>query len=141
MAGGFGVEWYFGYASPHSDLTCQDFRSRDLFWDQNRVALEFFENDLTFWKMKPSDHLTKDLRSWCMAREGEQYVVFIPPGLSTTSINLGKSKNRYSVRWYNPREGGAMKKGSVRKLKGGGMVDLGFPPSDKDKDWVVVIRK
>lgn len=141
MAGGFGVEWYFGYASPHSDLTCQDFRSRDLFWDQNRVALEFFENDLTFWKMKPSDHLTKDLRSWCMAREGEQYVVFIPPGLSTTSINLGKPKNRYSVRWYNPREGGAMKEGSVRKLKGGGMVDLGFPPSDKDKDWVVVIRK
>jgi hypothetical protein len=33
MAGGYGVEWYFGYASPHSDLTCQDFRSRDLFWD------------------------------------------------------------------------------------------------------------
>lgn len=31
MAGGYGVEWYFGYASPNSDLTCQDFRSRDLF--------------------------------------------------------------------------------------------------------------
>ncbi|MDX1285411.1 MAG: DUF5060 domain-containing protein, partial [Draconibacterium sp.] len=38
MAGGYGVEWYFGYDSPHSDLTCQDFRSRDLFWDQNRYA-------------------------------------------------------------------------------------------------------
>ena len=43
MGGGFGVEWYFGYASPHSDLTCEDFRSRDLFWDQNRHALWFFE--------------------------------------------------------------------------------------------------
>jgi hypothetical protein len=33
MAGGAGVEYYFGYQRPQSDLTCQDFRSRDLMWD------------------------------------------------------------------------------------------------------------
>jgi len=49
LAGGFGVEWYFGYASPNSDLTCEDFRSRDLFWDQNKHALHFFENEIPFW--------------------------------------------------------------------------------------------
>ena len=50
MAGGFGVEWYFGYDSPNSDLSCQDFRSRDLFWDQNRYALQFFKQ-IPFWEM------------------------------------------------------------------------------------------
>jgi hypothetical protein len=29
LAGGWGTEWYFGYKHPHSDLTCEDFRSRD----------------------------------------------------------------------------------------------------------------
>ncbi len=36
MAGAWGTEWYFGYEHPHSDLSCQDYRSRDLFWDQGR---------------------------------------------------------------------------------------------------------
>jgi len=57
MAGGFGVEWYFGYASPNSDLTCEDFRSRDLFWDQNRHALHFFEKEIPFWEMAPANQL------------------------------------------------------------------------------------
>jgi hypothetical protein len=29
MAGGAGVEWYFGYQQPHTDLNCEDWRSRD----------------------------------------------------------------------------------------------------------------
>ena len=41
MAGGAGVEWYFGYSYPHSDLTAQDWRSRDQMWDYTRYALEF----------------------------------------------------------------------------------------------------
>ncbi len=28
MAGGSGVEWYFGYKYPHMDLNCEDWRSR-----------------------------------------------------------------------------------------------------------------
>ena len=34
LAGGAGVEYYFGFRFPESDLTLQDFRSRDQFWDQ-----------------------------------------------------------------------------------------------------------
>ena len=37
MAGGAGVEWYFGYKHPHSDLTCQDWRTRANMWRQSRV--------------------------------------------------------------------------------------------------------
>ncbi|MBA7605015.1 hypothetical protein ES703_12143 [subsurface metagenome] len=42
MAGGAGVEWYFGYKFAHNDLNCEDWRSRDHMWDLTRYALEFF---------------------------------------------------------------------------------------------------
>ena len=44
MAGGAGVEYYFGYQLPQSDLVCEDFRSRDKSWDYARYALEFFRD-------------------------------------------------------------------------------------------------
>ena len=68
MAGGCGTEWYFGYKHPHSDLTCQDWRSRDKFWDQGKIALGFFyKNDVPFWKMRPS--LTKS-GDWALSGGG-----------------------------------------------------------------------
>jgi hypothetical protein len=42
LAGGWGVEYYFGYKLPQNDLDCQDYRSRDKTWDYCRIALEFF---------------------------------------------------------------------------------------------------
>src|SRR5262249_52537530 len=42
MAGGAGVEYYFGYQLPENDLLLEDFRSRDKTWDYARIALEFF---------------------------------------------------------------------------------------------------
>ena len=42
MAGGAGVEYYFGYQLPENDLVAEDFRSRERSWDYGRIALEFF---------------------------------------------------------------------------------------------------
>lgn len=53
MAGGGGVEWYFGYQRPHNDLDLEDFRSRDRLWDYTRFARQFFEEHLPFWEMEP----------------------------------------------------------------------------------------
>ena len=33
MAGGAGVEYYFGYGLPDNDLVAENFRSRDKSWD------------------------------------------------------------------------------------------------------------
>ncbi len=141
MAGGFGVEWYFGYESPHSDLTCEDFRSRDLFWDQNRFARRFFEQYLHFWKMEPSDHLTSDEQSYCLAEKGNVYVIFLPMELETTSLDLREENGDYSVKWYNPREGGTPIGGEVTQVVGGSIVSIGKPPSQAEKDWVAIIEK
>ncbi len=70
MAGG-GNEWYFGYGHPESDLTCQDYRSRDLWWDQCRTTLDFFESYLPFDMMMPADDLTSAVDGYCLAVEGK----------------------------------------------------------------------
>lgn len=139
MAGGYGVEWYFGYASPNSDLTCQDFRSRDLFWDQNRIALDFFNHHLPFWEMEPNDDLTADEVSYCLAKEGEKYVVYAESKADQILLNLGESDKTFEVKWFDPRNGGDLQNGSITTLKANGIVALGAPPSEIQKDWVVLV--
>ena len=43
MAGGAGVEFYFGYDK--DDILLQDFRTRANLWKQARFALEFFDDN------------------------------------------------------------------------------------------------
>ncbi|MCF7561560.1 DUF5060 domain-containing protein [Sabulilitoribacter multivorans] len=141
MAGGYGVEWYFGYASPNSDLTCQDFRSRDLFWDQNRYALHFFNSYIPFREMEPNDGLTQDNTSYCLAKLGEIYAVYTEANASKIKLNLNEWVGAFQVKWFDPRNGGQIQNGSVLSVRGGEIVDLGIPPSDIDKDWVILIIK
>jgi len=141
MAGGYGVEWYFGYASPNSDLTCEDFRSRDLFWDQNRYARRFFENHLPFWEMEPADGLTSDTVPYCLAKSGEVYAVFLPEGLKTTELDLSDASGNFSIQWFDPRNGGELQVGSVESVPGGGNQSVGEAPAEAEKDWVVLITQ
>lgn len=141
LAGGFGVEWYFGYASPNSDLTCEDFRSRDLFWDQNRHALHFFETYIPFWEMVPANELLGTIAGFCFAKTDETYVVYRPMSTETTRLDLGNSGKEFSVQWYDPRNGGTMMEGSVTTVVGNGIQSLGNPPTVLEKDWVVLVKK
>jgi hypothetical protein len=141
MAGGYGVEWYFGYKSPHSDLTCQDFRSRDLFWDQNRIARHFFESMIPFWKMEPADELTADEISYCFTDKKDFYVVYLPADIQTTSLDLGNSGSEYTIKWYNPRAGGTLLDGLIHSVIANGSVNLGDPPMEMEKDWVVLVQR
>ncbi|WKN42405.1 DUF5060 domain-containing protein [Tunicatimonas pelagia] len=140
MASGYGVEWYFGYNSPNSDLTCEDFRSRDMFWDQNRFARQFFEDHLPFWKMKPADELTSDTTSYCLALENEIYAVYLPTAQQSPSINLGDSGGKFSVMWYNPRQGGDLQTGSIPKVTASNDTGIGYPLTDREADWVALIK-
>ncbi len=138
MGGGAGVEYYFGYDLPNSDLTAQDFRSRDLSWDYVRYALEFFrENKVPFWQMRPADNLVSN--GWCFADEGNVYVIFLPDG-GTTTLNLDGDQN-YSVAWYDPENGGALQEGSTEAISGTGWQPLGTAPYDADHDWVILVSR
>jgi CubicO group peptidase (beta-lactamase class C family) len=136
MAGGAGVEWYFGYRHPNHDLDLEDFSSRARMWEQTRIALAFFREHLPFPEMEPADALVS--RGWCLARPGEVYAVYLPRG-GTTSLELATGS--YTVRWYDPRAGGALLAGDVREVVGGGRAALGRPPRDPERDWAVLVRR
>jgi len=138
MAGGAGVEWYFGYRYPHSDLTCEDFRSREAWWKQSAIATSFMRS-LPVQNMKNADELVEGSTTWCLAEDGKRYVVYLPQNIQPTKMILSSEKE-FSVRWFNPRLGGELQPGSIHTVKGPGKVSLGFPPENKEKDWVAVIR-
>ncbi len=85
MAGGAGVEWYFGYRNEHDDLGMEDWRSRAAMWRQSRAA------------------------------------------------------RGHPVRWYDPRNGGALQAGSRDWVRGPGPASLGTPPG-RSGDWVALVE-
>jgi hypothetical protein len=144
MGGGGGVEYYFGYKLPQNDLVCEDWRSRDQSWDYCRIALDFFrQQNIPFWNMKNADELIGNSEfnngKYCLAAPGENYLIYLPDGGSTT-LDLSGVDGDFSVRWFNPRDGGPLLVGSVKELKGGKSVTIGMPPNDPEQDWVAVIR-
>ena len=141
MAGGWGTEWYFGYEHAHSDLTCQDYRSRDLFWDQCRYALEFFRtNSIPFWEMASSDNLISNKNDYCLANPGEIYMLYLKNG-GTVELDLKNNDNKYEIMWFNPRKGGKTLLSEKKVIEGGGKQNIGKPPYDDQFDWVVIVKK
>ena len=137
MAGGSGCEWYFGYKFANNDLNCEDWRSRERMWDQTRYALEFFQKFLPFAEMQSADEVTNASDDFCFAKPGAVYAVYLPHG-GPTDIQL--PTGRYSVRWYDPRHGGELQRGTVNEVSGPGAASLGDPPAEAGLDWVVLAR-
>jgi hypothetical protein len=138
MAGGAGCEWYFGYQHLHNDLNCEDWRSRDRMWDQTRFALQFFQRHLPFTEMTPSDDLTGSAADYCFAAPGRVYAIYLP-GSESTDLDLGRAPGRFTVRWYNPRQGGSLQTGPVETIQGPGRQRIGAPPSEPEKDWIALV--
>jgi len=134
------VEWYFGYNWANNDLNCEDWRSRDHMWDMTRYALEFFQKNLPFTQMDHQDELTTPIDDYCFAQSGRVYVIYMPRA-QKTYLNLGNHPYAFSVRWFNPRTGGELGTGSKATILGPGSVNIGEPPRDSDKDWVVLVKR
>ncbi|TWU57091.1 Dockerin type I repeat protein [Rubripirellula tenax] len=141
MAGGAGNEWYFGYGHAESDLTLEDFRSRDNWWDYTRYAKSFFEDfDIPFWEMIGDDSISTASNDYGFYKEGEVYTVYLKNG-GTTSLNLGTSPANevFNVKWFDPRNGGGLLDGTVTQVNGGGTVSLGQPPNSVGEDWAILV--
>ena len=141
MAGGAGAEWYFGYKNHSNDLNCEDWRSRDRFWDQTRYALDFFHDHLPFYAMEAhNDLLTYDGRqeAFCFAKPGEVYAIYFPDGGNST-LDLSDTPGDFLVTWYNPRKGGPLS--NSFKVSGTKAINLKTPEDQKENDWVALVRK
>jgi hypothetical protein len=140
MAGGAGVEWYFGYQHPHSDLTCQDYRVRGKMWKQSRIALEFFaDHEIPFWDMANANEQLSQRDAYCLSQPGRLYLVYMKNG-GQTALDLSDVDGVFEIQWFNPRDGGPLASGSAVAVTGGGKRLIGQPPRDKDQDWLAVLR-
>ena len=133
MAGGTGVEWYFGYQTCAGDLTAEDWRTRSRLWDYTRHALDFFRDRLPFWEMESADGLLAGADGYVFAKPGEVYAVYLPDG---DAASLALPAGTFAVQWYSPRDGGALQPGPT--VEGGGARALGAPPS-AGADWVALV--
>ena len=145
MAGGAGVEYYFGYKLPENDLLMEDYRSRDRSWDFCRIAIDFLKDQkVPFQDMKNADALVGNLDAnkdkHCLAKAGEIYLVQLAY-VSTSILDLTNATGAFTVEWFNPISGGKLLKGSVKTVKGGTFVELGKAPTSENQDWVVIVRK
>lgn len=137
MAGGAGVEWYFGYQYEHNDLGLEDFRSREKWWAQSAIATQFMKR-FPLEEMSNLDELLSAPAAYCLAKEDELYLVYLPAGTSSALLKANLS-GPMQVFWYNPRLGGEYQRGSVTTIDGTGFKSLGAAPEDPDLDWVVVL--
>jgi hypothetical protein len=145
MAGGAGVEYYFGYTLPQNDLRCEDFRSRERSWEYCAIAIGFFaEHKIPFGEMNNADELVGNARhsngKYCFAKPGELYLVYLPDG-GTTDLDLTGTEGRFRVHWFDPRNGGELLEGSTKEVAGGSKAELGRPPKDDAEDWLAVVRR
>ena len=135
MAGGSGVEYYFGYQLPQNDLVCEDYRSRDRSWDYARIALDYFRSlPVDLAKLQPADALAG--HNWCLAASGKLYVVFLPKGGEAT-LDLSAAPGNYTVTWFDPRTGDAF---PAATINGGSAVSLGQAPDRAGEDWAITIQ-
>ncbi|MEZ4700870.1 MAG: DUF5060 domain-containing protein [Rhodothermales bacterium] len=134
MGGGAGVEWF-----TTDDLTLEDWRSYDLLLEQMGHARAFFDTYLPFEDMEAANELTPATDDYVFALTGQRYVVYLPNG-GASSITLAGATTTYSVSWYDPRNGGPLKNGTVTQVSGGGAVSIGAPPSPANTDWVALVE-
>ncbi len=140
MAGGGGVEWYFGYKFPHGDLNCEDWRSRDALWDQTRIALDFFRKHLPVKDMKNSDELVLG-KAYCLSKSNEIYALYYP-GEGIYPVDLRGAEGIFDIWWYDPLVGGPLKRGTIDQASAGGILYPGSPPEmESGKDWACLITK
>ena len=107
LAGGAGVEYYFGYKLPQNDLNAEDWRSRDRSWTYAAHALRFFrEYKIRLHEMRNRDDLIgnpkHDNSKYCLAKDGGPFLVYLPDG-GSTAIDL--PDENFTLAWFNPRTG------------------------------------
>lgn len=142
MAGAWGTEWYFGYDHAHSDLTCQDFRSRDKFWDQGKVCLDFFnENKIPYWEMENRDEWLVKGDGYVMSDGKDQVVIYIKEVQQTIEIDLAHLDGTFEVMWYNTRSGGPLKQGEKLLVQAGQTESLGPAPMNDNEDWAIWLKR
>jgi hypothetical protein len=138
MGGADGLEWYFGYNYVDNDLNADDWRSRDAFWDYHRYALDFMR-DLPVATMEAANDRLAGESGYVLGDGSEVFAAYLKDGADDASLSL--PAGTFTVRWFDPRQGGSLQTGTVSEVLGGTSADLGAPPYDVNRGWVVRVQR
>lgn len=148
-AGAWGTEWYFGYKNEHSDLTAEDWRTRDKFWSQAKHAIDFF--NLTALDLpNAQNHDDWASNAWMLAKDNDFYVLYTKDASKNLAVKLPGEPAKYAVFWYDPRNGGELQLGTVTAITQNQpfkhfwirhQKSLGKAPNNLTKDWVILVRR
>jgi hypothetical protein len=87
--------------------------------------------------MKHADNWVRNKDAFCFAKPGEIYTVYLGKG---GNVRLWLPDADYGIQWFDPRNGGKLVAGSIKTASGPGFKSIGRPPSERNKDWVALIR-
>jgi hypothetical protein len=146
--GGYGVEYYYGYASGCSDLLCEDHRTRATKWHDAKIALDFFRkhvgNDVL--AMEPLNTQSGTRQPFWFGEPGEKMIVYAHDGKSIRERAMVDNAT-YRISWFDPTTGGMVK--SIEKATEArsehqtnrDLLVTGPAPGDGGKDWVLLIER
>ena len=147
LSGGGGIEGFVR----NEDQTLENFRQYEDVWRETAIAREFFEQNLPFWEMTPSDGLLTGEDAFSgdnnpgevFALLGEVYALYLPDtdNQQTGSLDLTGFDDTFSLRWFDPTSGQFV--GEAFMLQGGSVVDLPDTPGQNaadDDDWVALVN-
>jgi len=93
--------------------------------------------------MEANHELVSTEGAYCLQKQGELYALYFP-AIEKSTIDLSDVSGEFEVMWFNPLKGGNLNTGTIEKIKGGGIRDLGFPPNTEEnsveQDWVCLLK-
>ena len=142
ISGGGGYEWYLKKPENHNyDQVIDDYRITKTMPKHIGIAVNELIK-LPLIEMAPHNELLVDMpKGYCLAQPGVVYAIYDQRKGTSFQLDLSGIEDTFTVQWLNPREGGDWQTGSVKSVKGGGIVDLGQAPNTLDQDWCCIVSK
>ena len=142
ISGGGGYEWYLKKPENHNyDQVIDDYRITKTMPKHIGIAVNELIK-LPLIEMAPHNELLVDMpKGYCLAQPGVVYAIYDQRKGTSFQLDLSGIEDTFTVQWLNPREGGDWQTGSVKIIKGGGIVDLGQAPNTLDQDWCCIVSK
>jgi len=125
----------FEFNVTSAERLLQDYSAYETYWKNLKYVKDLLtDNNIPFQEMESKDELVS--AGWCLGKDFEVYVIYLKNEGSTTIDIVGE----YEVKWYDPRNGGALLDGTVVEISSGTDISLGLPPNSPELDWVVVLQ-
>lgn len=144
--GGTGVEYYYGYDTGCSDLTCQDHRTRASKWEDAKFTLDFFREKIgkKVFDMEPINVHSGKSAPFIFGELGQTYVIYAHNG-DPISLKSGIDEASYKVEWYDPVSGERVDEITLKTKSDTGYkrghLDIPAAPRDHENDWVLLVEK